>query len=105
MDFATEQVKAYVKDHSVSGQEKDLRAWALCAYQVTFNPDYSHYVAYDWTEVDLQTIDDRDPELDLLEDPEEIMIQEELDAQEEKLLSYPWIFGKRIAELKGNMGL
>ena len=98
MGSAIDQAKEHIKAHLVGGEKEDLLSWALCAYQVTFNPAYSHYAEYDWSKVDLELFSDT--EEDIVDELEELAVQEQLNAQEVKLMSYPWVFGEQLAQLK-----
>ena len=46
-----------------------------------------------------------DLEEDMIDELEELAVQEQLDAQETTLISYPWIFGEQLAQLRRSAGV
>ncbi|KAF7793719.1 hypothetical protein EIP86_004835 [Pleurotus ostreatoroseus] len=89
---AKKEIREYMESHSVTGQAQlDHRAWALCAYKLTHDPElFVQDLGYNGVDVELLIgdLDDLGAEI------------ADRNLHEIRLYSYPWLFASELVALK-----
>ncbi|PSR72361.1 hypothetical protein PHLCEN_2v11767 [Hermanssonia centrifuga] len=58
LSSALSRVEAFLEQNGVEDQETDRRIWALASYKVTYDRGFSKYLSVDWSQIDLEILDD-----------------------------------------------